>query len=186
MQRPLIAAAAILALASCGSEPSPSETRTADEVIAEASKLDAPSPGQYETTAELVEFSIPGIPAQQAEQMKSMMGQVQAEASSYCLTKQEAEKGFEDQIRKMARGEGDMQCKFARFAVDDGKLDAQLTCNGPQGMTSDMTIDGTTGAEASAMRMVMVQKAAMIPGGEMRMEMRMNSKRVGECPASGT
>ncbi|WP_067677390.1 DUF3617 domain-containing protein [Tsuneonella dongtanensis] len=177
------AVAAVLALTACGSEPS--EPRTVDEVIAEAGELDSPRPGQYETKVELIEFSIPGLPPQQADQMKSMMGKMQAENNAYCLTEAEAKKGFEDQVRKMTQGEGQMDCQFGRFDVDGGKLDAQLTCKGPQGMTAEMTLDGTTGAESSSMHMTMVQKAAMIPGGEMRMEMKMDSKRVGECLSAG-
>jgi hypothetical protein len=183
MHRPLIAAAALFAIAGCGEEKK--EPRTADEVIAEAGKLDAPRPGQYETSVEMIDFSIPGIPAQQAEQMKSMMGGMGGKASAYCLTPAEAEKGFEESVRKMTEGTGGMECEFGRFAVDGGKLDAALTCKGPQGMNADIALAGTAAAETSSMRMKMVQKAAMIPGGEVRMEMRMDSKRIGDCPAAG-
>lgn len=175
------AAVALLSLSACGSEPG--EPKTADEVIAEAGKLEKPRPGQYETTAELVEFSVPGIPPQQAEQLKAMMGKVGGETTAYCLTPAEAEKGFEENVRKMTQGKQQMNCDFARFDVDGDKLDAAMTCKGPQGMTAEVTLAGTTAAEASSMRMTMVQKAAMIPGGEMRMEMQMDAKRIGDCPA---
>lgn len=183
MHRPLIVVATLLSLTACNSEPA--EPRTADEVIAEAGKLDAPRPGQYETSVEMIDFSIPGLPAQQAEQMKSMMGGMGGKASAHCLTPEEAEKGFEESVRKMTEGTGEMDCEFAKFAVDGGKLDAALTCKGPQAMTAEIALAGTASAEASSMRMKMVQKAAMIPGGEVRMEMQMNSRRIGECPASG-
>ena len=179
MLRPSAALCAALALASCGKESA--TPKTADEVIAEAGKLEQPRPGRYETDVELIDFSIPGLPKEQADAMKSMMGQASQQASSYCLTEAEAEKGFEESIRKMTEGSGNMKCDFDRFAVDGGELDAALTCSGPQGMTSEIALDGTASAEASAMRMTMVQKASMIPGGEMRIDMRMNSRRVGEC-----
>lgn len=179
-----VAVGALLAISACSSEPE--QPRSADEVIAEAGKLDAPRPGQYETSVEMIDFSIPGLPAQQAKQMKSMMGGMGDQTSAYCLTSEEAEKGFEESVRKMTEGTGEMNCEFGRFAVDGGKLDAALSCKGPQGMNADIDLTGTATAETSAMRMKMVQKAKMIPGGEMRMEMQMNSRRIGECPASGT
>lgn len=183
MHRPFAAAAILFALSACGSDPA--EPRTADEVIAEAGKLDTPRPGQYQTSVEMIDFSIPGLPRGQAEQTKSMMGSMGGEASAYCLTPAEAEKGFEESVRKMTEGTGEMECEFGRFAVDAGKLDAALACKGPQGMDADIALTGTATAETSSMRMKMVQKAAMIPGGEVRMEMQMDSKRIGDCPATG-
>lgn len=182
MNRALIAAVSLLALASCGSnDEEPAVPRTADEVIAEAGKLEQPLPGRYETKVNVIDFMVPGLPKAQAEQMKSMMGRANREGSSYCLTPEEAKKGFEESIRKMTEGTGQMKCEFDRFAVDGGKLDAALTCSAPQGMTSDIALDGTTSAEASTMHMEMTQRAKMIPGGEMRMEMRMTSRRIGDC-----
>jgi hypothetical protein len=180
MNRLLPAAAVFLALAGCSEEAK--EPRTADEVIAEASELEKPRAGQYQTAVELIDFSVPGLPAQQAEQMKSVMGKATAQGNTYCLTEQEARKGFEESIRKMTEGSGGMKCDFEDFAVDGGKIVAALTCQGPQGLTAQIDLDGTTSAEASAMHMTMAQKAAMIPGGEMRIEMKMNSKRIGDCP----
>jgi hypothetical protein len=180
MHRTLTIAVTVLALAACGEEKK--EPVTADEVIAQAGELEKPRPGQYETKVEVVDLRIPGLPAAQAERMKSMMGNVSAQANTYCLTQQEADKGFEDSIRKMTEGTGGMKCEFKDFDVDGGRLGAALTCSGQQGISADIALDGTASAEASAMRMEMTQKAAMIPGGEMRMEMKMESKRVGDCP----
>jgi hypothetical protein len=170
-------------LTACGSETrdTAASSKTSDEVVAEAGKLEQPRAGQYETTTEIVEFNIPGLPAAQAEQMKSMMGNAARQSSSFCLTEEEAAKGFEDSIRKMTEGSDGMKCAFDKFDADGGKLDAAMTCQGPQGMNSEITLDGTAGAEASDMRMAMVQKGSMIPGGEMRMEMRMKSRRTGDC-----
>ena len=173
------AAFALVALAGCGEEKS--QPKTADEVISEAGELAKPRPGQYQTAVELIEFSVPGLPAQQAEQLKGMMTNASAKASSYCLTQAEADKGFEDSIRKMTEGTGGMKCTFKDFDVDGGKLTAALTCSGQQGMSADIAVDGTTSPDGSSMRMKMVQKAAMIPGGEMRMDMKMDSTRIGDC-----
>ena len=171
---------AALLLAGCGDEPG--EPKTADEVIEASKGLTKPKPGQYVSSAELIDLSIPGLPKEQAEQMKSMMAGAAGEETTYCLTPAEADKGFEDAVRKMGEGGTDgMNCEFNRFDVSGEDLDAQLACKGPAGMTATMAMDGTMAAESSTMHMVMTQKASQIPGGEMRFEMKMKSRRVGEC-----
>ena len=169
----------VLALAGCGKKSD--QPKTAEEVIAEAGELAQPEPGQYETKVKLLEFSVPGIPAAQADRLKAAMGNVGNQSSSYCLTPEEAKKGFEESIRKMGQDQGGMNCKFTTFDVDNGKIDAEMTCDGQQGMSSEMKLTGTATAQNTSMRMAMTQKAAIIPGGEMRMEMQMDSKRIGEC-----
>lgn len=173
------APAALLALAACGEEPS--GPRTAEEVIAESKALTKPEPGRYVSSAEMLEFSVPGLPEEQAGQLRGMMSGMGSEESSYCLTAEEAERGFEDAVRKMGEGSQGMKCEFERFDAAGSKLDAELACTGPQGMNATMKMDGTMEAEESQMTMEMVQKAPMIPGGEMRMKMRVQSRRVGAC-----
>lgn len=174
-----VTALAVLALTACGKEAR--EPVTADEVVAEAGELAQPLPGQYETKVKLLEFSVPGLPPEQSDKVKSMMGNVGGEASSYCLTPAEAKKGFEESVRKMSQGQGGLTCEFDKFDVDGGKLSAEMTCKGPQGTTSAMQLDGTATSQSTSMHMAMTQKAPMIPGGEMRMEMQMDSRRTGDC-----
>jgi hypothetical protein len=129
----------------------------------------------------MLDFSIPGIPAEQAEKLKGMMGNVGDQTTSFCLTPEEANKGFEESVRKMGQGQGGLKCDFNKFDVEGAKIAAEMTCSGAQGMTSEMTIDGTATAQSTSLHMAIRQKAAMIPGGEMRMEMQMDSRRTGEC-----
>jgi hypothetical protein len=56
-----------------------------------------------------------------------------------------------------------------------------MTCTGAQGVQATMKLDGTATKESTSMHMAVTQKAAMIPGGEMRMEMQMDSHRTGDC-----
>jgi hypothetical protein len=180
MKRSLaIAALATIALASCGKEEKKPVTR--EKVIAEAGELAQPLPGQYETKVTMLDFAIPGLPTDQAERIKGMMGNVDNQTSSYCLTPEEAKKGFEESVRKMGQGQGGLKCDFSKFDVDGPKISAEMTCSGQQGMTSEMKLDGTATARSTSMRMAMTQKAPMIPGGEMRMEMQMDSRRIGDC-----
>lgn len=181
MIRRSYAAAAVfaVALSACGEEAK--TPKSADEVIAEAGEMERPRPGQYETKVAMLDFSIPGLPTQQAEKLKAMMGNAGAQSSSFCLTEADAAKGFEEQVRKMGQGRGGLECAFDEFDVDDSVLAAQMTCEGPQGMDAVMKIDGTTSATSTSMTMDMSQKAPMIPGGEMRMKMKMDSRRTGDC-----
>ena len=174
-----IAALATVALASCGKEEK--KPVAPDKVIAEAGELAQPLPGQYETKVKMLDFSVPGLPAEQAEKIKGMMGNVGNQTSSYCLTPEEAKKGFEESVRKMGQGQGGLKCDFSKFDVDGAKIAAEMTCSGQQGMTSQMKLDGTATARSTSMHMAMTQKAPMIPGGEMRMEMQMDSRRTGDC-----
>ena len=174
--RLVLAFASLVALAGCGAK----ESVSADEVIAEAGKLEKPLPGQYVTSVRLIDFSVPGIPPKQADQLKSMMGGVGGQSGGYCLTQAEADKGFEDGIRKMTEG-GAMTCAYDRFKVEGNRLAGALRCTGREGMKSTITIDGTAGREANELHLVMDQNAPMIPGGTMRMELEMASRRTGDC-----
>ena len=175
----ITAALSALALGACDKKSD--QPRTAEQVVAEAGELAQPLPGQYETKVKLLDFSVPGLPAAQADKIKSMMGNVGGQTTTYCLTPAEAKKGFEDSIRKMGEGQGGLKCAFDTFDVDGAKLAAEMTCTGAQGIQSTMKLDGTATAESTSMHMAMTQKATMIPGGEMRMEMQMDSHRTGDC-----
>jgi hypothetical protein len=169
-----------LALGACGKESK--QPRTTEQVVAEAGELAKPQPGLYDTKVSLLNLSVPGLPADQADRIRSMMGNVGGDPSRSCLTKEEADKGFEESIRKLGQAQGGLKCEFTKFDVNGDKIHADMKCTGPQGMESDMVLDGTASAQQTSMHMAMTQKAAMIPGGEMHMEMQMDSKRVGDCP----
>ncbi|WP_095012747.1 DUF3617 domain-containing protein [Tsuneonella mangrovi] len=173
---PLVAA---FALSACNSEPK--QPKTPEQVMAEAGKLAKPQPGKYETSVELIDFSVPGLPPQRADMMKQRMRNVVGQGETYCLTKEEADKGFEEMVRKLGEGEGGLKCTFDKFDVNGDALDAAMTCTGQQGMTSAMKMDGTVSTTSTSMHMDMTQKAAAIPGGEMHMELKMDSKRIGAC-----
>ncbi|MEC9068044.1 DUF3617 domain-containing protein [Pelagerythrobacter marinus] len=169
-----------LALAACSSEPD--EPKTAEEVIAAADKLTKPRPGLYRSTAEIVEFDIPGIPPEQAARMREMAAGLRGEEHTQCVTREQADEGFRRVVRDLGEGDRGVSCDFSSFEADGSDLDAALTCTGPGGVNAQMTIDGTVAPESSRMRMEIRQEAAAIPGGEMRMTMEVESERVGDCP----
>lgn len=169
-----------LALAACGSEPD--QPKTAEEVIEAADELVKPRPGLYRSSAEVIEFEIPGIPPEQATRMRDMVAGLQGEQRTQCLTEAEAEEGFQRVVKRLGEGQDGITCTFSRFDAAGNDLDAALTCSGPSGVDAEMTIDGTVEEERSRMRMAMSQQSGAIPGGEMRMTMEVVSERIGDCP----
>jgi len=164
---------AALTLTACGSEPD--VPKTPDQVKAEMAKLDAPNPGQYRTTIKMTKFDVPGMPAAQAGKMKEMFSAT-GQSSEFCLTKAQAEKGYEDMTKNMAQG----NCTFDRYNAGGGKLDAKMTCETGQGMKSSIEMAGTIQPEAMQMVMKMNNTMPGMPGG-VAMETEVSSVRIGDC-----
>ena len=179
MRRPVIAATLLpLMLAACGSEePAASgEGLSTDEVIERAQAAGAdikPEPGLYRSSVEIQEVSIPGAPAQMRDMMRSAMA---TQSDEYCLTEEEAEKGFEEMARQ---SQNDMNCTFERFDVDGGDIDARMTCS-PQGQGS-MTVEMTGTGTSTKSDMTMAMTGDMPGMGEMNMRMRIVNERIGDC-----
>jgi hypothetical protein len=172
--------AAVLALAGCKQEAAPDAPKTVAEAVRESAGLPKPTPGLYRSEVELLSVDAPGMPPQMAEQMKAMMAKRSTTPNEFCLTGEEAAKGYEERVKKLA---GRPECKFDRYSADAGKLDAQLTCTGAGGVTSVMTMQGAMSPEGSDVTLGMNQSGGKLPGGGMKMTMRVKSQRVGECPA---
>lgn len=175
-----MAAIGTLALGACGEDAG--EPKTPEEVMREARNLVTPEPGLYTSRAELLEFDVPGLPPDQADRLKQIGSGLTSNEHSYCLTQDEAEKGFEDAVRKMGEGTGDMTCTFSKFDANGSTLDAVLNCTGPQGTEATMNMSGMMERDRSEMEMEMSHKAGPIPGGTMKMRMKVISQRTGDCP----
>jgi hypothetical protein len=165
-----------LGLAACGD--SAEEPKSQEDVVAAMEELAKPEPGQYKTTTEILELSVPGLSADQTEQMKQM-GQLGGGDSERCLTEEEASRGFEDMVRDMGNADENMKCDFVKFDVDGSDLDAKMKCDGPSGTGAEMVMSGTV--ESGETDLAMDMKVDAGPMGEMNMKMKMNSKRVGPC-----
>lgn len=168
-----------LALASCSSEPA--SPPSADEVAKAAENLVKPTPGLYRSTANITEFEVPGLPPEQAAQMKEMIGSSASQSSESCLTPEQAEEGFKSMAKQLGEGAQGVKCEFAKFEADGSELDADLTCSGPGGVAVNMEMDGDIQPTTSTINMKMTQKSASIPGGEVRMAMAVKSERIGDC-----
>lgn len=179
MTRYLLISCGALALASCGSEPA--GPPSVEQVTKAAESLVKPTPGLYRSTANVTEFEVPGLPPEQAKQMKDMIGSSASQSSESCLTKEQADEGFKSMAKQLGEGTQGVKCEFAKFDADGSKLDADLTCSGPGGVAVNMEMDGDIQPTTSTITMKMSQKSAQIPGGEVRMAMEVKSERIGDC-----
>lgn len=175
-----VAVTAALSLAACGSADE-AETGAAggeglsDAEIAERAE-DAVTlePGQYRSTVEMVSVDIPGAPPEAVAMMKRAISSGNT-TTEYCLTPEEAEKGYEEMARNSAQGD----CNVRRFDVDGGDIDAEMTCTAADGTEARMTLDGTGSRTSSDMTMTIETD---VPGlGEGTMTMRAQHERIGDC-----
>lgn len=179
MRKFLVLAAASGLLAACGGGADDADADGDGKItMAEAADKarDAtirPKPGQYRATMEVVDFEVPGAPPQAKDMMKQMMGR----SFEYCLSQEDADKGFEE----MAKESQDGNCSFEKFDIDGGKMDAVMVCSGDKGEPIRMTMDGM-GTETSS-KMTMTMDGA-IPGyGAGKMIMKTSHQRIGDCPS---
>jgi len=179
-----IAAAAPLAIAACGAGGTPKEEEAAsvseegmsgDALVAEMKKAVRPLPGQYSSTVKLVELDVPGVPKAQVDQMRVMMEGAMAKAQTYCLTKEDSEKGFEE-MAKQSRED----CEIESFEVDGAKFTGRMSCK-DENANGTMTMNGTGSETGSEMQMAMDMNSAGLPGGKMAMKLQVSAKRVGDC-----
>lgn len=186
MKRTALCVLSSLALAACGGEGGGGTSADTDgdgeitmaEAAASAEDMVRPQPGQYRATVEFVDVEVPNAPQQVQDMMRSMFDRG-PQSHEYCLTKEEAEKGFEEMTRQAQ--EGDSDCSFEKFDASGGSIDAIMNCNAGEDGTARMTITGTGTETSSEMRMRM---EAQGPGGQ-SMTLTMNSKqeRIGDCDA---
>ncbi len=169
-------------LAACDSSPEV-DVRDANasqvgEALAESGLADEGfqvRPGNWESKVAIEEMQIPGMPASMQEQMKSTFAQHQPASFTSCLTPEEAKNPKEDFFAGK-----DNNCRYDHFKMGDGKIDAKMRCDAGEAVQS-MEMAGTYSPDTYSMTMTSVRTGEPGPGGEVRMKMRMDAKRVGEC-----
>jgi hypothetical protein len=166
----------VLPLAACGSKPAVDEKNASVEEVAnkvaEVSKAEGTiRPGKWQSTMTIEQMDTPGMPPEAKEQMKDMFAK--ARVTETCVTPEEAKQPNPKMFA------GNDQCRYDHFTMGKGKIDAEMHCS-QQGVSQTMTMAGTYGPDAYAMRMT--SKTEGGPAGEsMSMKMRVEAKRVGEC-----
>ena len=176
-------AIAALALAACGGGDDNSvameseEGLTARQLEGANAAMVKPQPGLYRAEVRLLDVDIPGLPQEQVAAMKGMFSDQSNTATQYCLTPEQAEKGFEE----LAKSSQNSDCKVQKFNADArGAIDASMTCRNGDG-EAQMELTGRGTPTTLTLTMEMSQEATAV--GPASMTMRINQERVGECPA---
>jgi hypothetical protein len=172
------AALALGMLALAGCNQADKGPKTMEEAKQEAAELERPEPGQYTQSMKVTKFEMPGAPPEMAAQMKAALGQ--AQATEFCLTKEMSDKGFEEMFREIGKGG---ECKYQRFDVSGGKLDALLECESKTEGKGTIKMAGTVGSEGSDVTVEIDTKNPASPMGNTVIGMQMISKCTGDCKA---
>ncbi len=175
-----LALSSVFGLSACG-ESEQSEPVAVNDIVAEAQKLNKPMPGQYRSTAKLLEIDVPGMPDSVVEQVKKQMAKAQSQTSEQCLTSAEVDDGWEDMVKNMNNATEGADCQFDKFKVDDGNLDAQMTCSAAAGIAAKIAMTGTMEPEKQVMTMVVSQSGGP---SNMNMKLEVTNERVGNCTGS--
>jgi len=169
----MIAVLGLSALAACdGSGPDDKD------ILARAERLAQPLPGLYRSTTKLTGFELSGADPQLSDQMRDRFGLVSPAESEYCLTPEDAARGFEGVVRQTQQGD----CAIERFDAGGTRLSAQMTCNGGNKLTSRISVEGTGEPDRSHIVLEIVQSGPAIAGGSATISMEIDSRRIGDCP----
>lgn len=171
----ILGSAATLALAAC--DKADKGPKTVEQARAEAKQLERPEPGKYKQTTKITKFEVPGAPPEMAAQMKTMM-QGQGQDTTYCLTKEDSDKGFEEMFKQVQQGD----CKYDRFDASSGTIDAVMICKtGPGGGTARLAIKGTVSKTGSSVSVNVDQSGEKEAAANAKIAMQVSSERIGEC-----
>lgn len=172
MRTVLLVTAASLALAACN-QGSVSLTNATPEEAAKAMKAEGItglSPGEWETKVEVLSAEMPGMPKVAADKLTK--ANTEMRTHSYCITPEEASSpggGF-------LTGDTKDKCNIEKLEMGGGRIEQVVTCGDAAGKpTMRMSTSGTYTATS------MEGTAEMDMAGFMKMKVKLNSRRVGEC-----
>lgn len=181
MRRAALLIACIAPLAACNKSPEiHAKNASVEQVMDAAREAGANSgmilrAGQWRLTTTMEDMSMPGMsPSMQAE-MKSMMGQRQNVRVDYCMTPEDARRPS----GKVFTGQESKNCRYERFNMAGGKVDAVMHCEAKPAGTTTMTISGTFSPD-SYTNDVRIESTGGRRGG-MTMKMRSEAHRIGDC-----
>ena len=182
MKHVLLMTAAVVALNACNKEPRVDEKNaTPAEVAAKVreSGVDQVTirPGLWQSKVTIEKFDVPGMPPEMAQQMKSVMAEGQAHDSSTCLTPEDVKRPKEDFFAGKNK-----ECRYEHFTMGGGKIDAEMQC-GKKDAGQTMPMAGTYSPDSYQMQVATSAANAGEGNAAMMMQMRIESRRVGECSA---
>lgn len=168
----------IAALAACNRSPEIDERNASVEEVAqkvrEAGNDNLITPGKWQTRVTVQDMTIPGMPPGMQGKMKQMLAQQQNIVAESCLTPEDAKRPG----GKFFTGKESSNCRYERFTMSGGKVDAVMRCAGGQGGAMVMTMNGTYTPTESTTNMDMEVSG---PEGMMKMKAVTENRRIGDC-----
>jgi hypothetical protein len=181
MNRLIVIAACTAALAGCNKSPQVHERNASVEEVATAVARSGVADdvylkaGAWQVTSTLEEMGIPGLSAEAQSEMKKLMGSRGNANYRFCLTPEQAKRPG----GKFFNRQADKNCRYDHFTMGKGKIDAVMRCAAPEGSMT-MTVNGDYSADRYSTHVAMDMGASE---GTMKMKMRSEAHRVGECTA---
>lgn len=140
-----------------------------DEAASAAANMPRPQPGLYRATITMTGIDIPGMGANMAGHGGGM-----TTTQENCLTKEDVAGGYEEMMKQGQDG----SCRYEKFNVKGGKLDAVMLCDTPEG-EARMEMTGTATPTASEFDASMNMKMDGVGNGTMRFKAK--HERIGDC-----
>lgn len=132
-------------------------------------------PGLWETSSEVLEMAMPGMPAGVSPDMLKRMKPAKTLVRA-CITPQQAA----NPSANMLAAQRDHKCDVRKMAMSGGMVSIAMRCADPKrGSTMDMTMTGRY--SRTDYSMVGDMKMSGARGMAMSMKTRVISKRVGDC-----
>ncbi|MEA3081198.1 MAG: hypothetical protein QOD54_866, partial [Sphingomonadales bacterium] len=128
-------------------------------------------PGLWQSRVTVQEMSIPGIPAQYAERMKSEMADRRNQSSKHCITPADVKKPKEDFFG------ADKSCRYDHFTMGGGKIDIQMACK-QENLTQTTSMSGSYTPTTYSLD---VSNKGTGPQQGMTMKMHVDAQRIGAC-----
>lgn len=171
-------------LAACSSEPEVDvRNASVEEVVDEVAAAGGPQalirPGQWQTKVIVDDIAIPGMPANMQAQMKDMLAERQNVTAEQCVTPEQAKRPGSD----FFTGKKSANCRYDRFTMSGGKVDAVMRCTGDGPGEMVMTMAGTYAADRADTKSEMVVTSNQ---GKMTMKARTEARRIGDCAPGDT
>jgi len=169
--------AAAIVLAGCGKQEEQTPAAGGEGAPASGGQIVMPEPGEYKQTVEVLEISMPGMPANMTDQVKKQMSA--SLSTTDCLTPEEAKDALKVLTANGMEKDGD--CSYSKFDVSGGKLDALMECGKQGGAKGTFALSGSFSATGSDITVQGDQMDPQMPGGKMHLKMHAVSVRTGEC-----
>jgi hypothetical protein len=182
MKHVLLLAGGLAAVGACNTsskidKKNASPAEVAQQVREAASDGNVMHPGLWQTKITIERFDMPAMPPDMAQMMETKMAESQGRERTFCLTAEDAQKPREDFFAGK-----DNRCRYEQFTMGDGKIDALMHC-GREGGAQTLRLTGTYAPDSYQMHMASEVETSDEGEHAMQMQMRVESRRIGQCKA---